>query len=73
MASWILILMSTSGILRNVELNMKPKPKGYESTLEKTRPNHLNYSAVTSTKLPICNVILKGWRRKKKEKWVVVF
>jgi len=59
MASEIWTLMNPSGILRDVELNMKPKPKSHGSTLEGTRSDHLIYSAVNSTKLPLCCVILK--------------
>jgi len=42
--------MNPSGILRDVEMNEKPKPKGHGSTLEETQPE---ITAVTSTKLPL--------------------
>jgi len=41
--------LNPSGTLGDVKLNMKPKPKGHESTLEETRPDHLINSAVIST------------------------
>jgi len=58
--------MDPSGILLDIELNKKPKPKGRESTLEETRPDHLMYSAVTSTKLPLCCIILKRRRLRRR-------
>jgi len=41
----------------------KTTTKGHGSTLEEMRPNHAISSAVTSTKLPLCRVILKRRRR----------
>jgi len=59
MASKIWTLMNPSETLHDVEWNMKPKPKGRASMLEETRQVHPIYSAVTSTKLPSCCIILK--------------
>jgi len=63
--------MNPSGILHNIELNKKPKPKGHEFTLEGMQPDHVIYSVVTFTKLPLCCVNLKkknNNNNKKKEK-----
>jgi len=52
-------LRNPYGILGDVELN------SHGSTLEETRPDHLIYSALTSTNLSLCCVILKIWKTTK--------
>jgi len=46
MASEIWTLMDLSGTLRDVEWNIKTKPKDHESTLEETWTNHVICSTV---------------------------
>jgi len=63
MASEFWTLMDPSGILCDVELSIKTKLNGHRSTLEETRTNQVIFSAVTSTKYPLCCTILKRLRR----------
>jgi len=59
MVSEIWTLVTHSGILCDIELNKKPKPKGYGYTSEGTMSAHVIYSAVNSTKLLLRCVIQK--------------
>jgi len=54
MVSEIQTWKDPSGILRDIEWDKESKPKGHESILEETRPDHAISSTVTSTKLPLC-------------------